>query len=76
MSIPEEILHTAICQAVNILNLAPELAAHESGRDVRAILRKALVDYADAFMDQPVTESERGIVAAKHRKSVRQRNKT
>lgn len=34
-------------------------------------LRQALVDFADAYMDDPVTESERAAVAAKHQRKPR-----
>lgn len=44
----EEILHVAVCQAVAILNSAPELATLADGRRVRDILRVALAGYADA----------------------------
>ena len=43
----EQSLHTAMCQAVAILNTAPEVARLEEGRQVREILRQALADYAD-----------------------------
>lgn len=61
-------LHAAVCQAVAILNTSPEIARIAAGRDVREILRHALVEYADNFMDQPVTDHERESIARKHRK--------
>jgi hypothetical protein len=48
----EQILHAAVCQAVGVLNTAPELAMIAEGRQISDILRKALVDYADAVMDE------------------------
>jgi len=40
-------MHTALCQAVSILNVSPEMARLEDGRKVSNILRQALVDFAD-----------------------------
>lgn len=60
-------MHTAVCQAVALLNVAPEVVRCKEGREARDILRQALADYADAFMDQPVTSAERESVARKHR---------
>lgn len=65
----ETALHTAVCQAVALLNAAPEVARLTEGRQVRDILRQALVDYAGAYMDEPTTEKEREAIAKKHRKS-------
>jgi hypothetical protein len=62
-----EALHAAVCQAVALLNVAPEVVKCAEGRQVRDLLRRALVDWADAYMDQPVTECERDAVASKHR---------
>ena len=42
----EMALHTAVCNAVAILNSAPEVATHAEGREVRDILRQALECYA------------------------------
>jgi hypothetical protein len=58
MSPTEEILHVAVCQAVAILNVAPEVAATEDGRRVRTILREALHNYANAVMDEPAKPGE------------------
>jgi len=62
---PVKKLHEAVCQAVALLNRAPELARSTEGREAHNLLRQALVDFADAYMDEPVTESERAAVAAK-----------
>ena len=62
-------LHMAVCQAVALLNAAPEVARCAEGREARDILRKALIDYADAYMDQPATERELATVASKHRRT-------
>jgi ribosomal protein L22 len=64
-----EALHVAVCQAVALLNRAPEVARCAEGREARDLLRQALVDYADAYMDQPVTEHERAAVARKHQRT-------
>lgn len=64
----ESNLHAAICQAVALLNVAPEVARCKEGREARDVLRQALIDYADAYMDQPVTEAERAAVARKHQR--------
>lgn len=61
-------LHTAVCQAVEVLNRSPEIVRCAEGREVRDLLRQALADYADAYMDDPVTDAERTRVASKHRK--------
>ena len=66
-----EALHAAVCQAVALLNRAPEVARCAEGREARDLLRQALVDYADAYMDEPVTERERSAVAAKHQRKPR-----
>lgn len=62
-----EKLHAAVCQAVALLNRAPELARCAEGREAHSMLRQALVDYADAYMDEPAPENERATVARKHR---------
>lgn len=64
-------LHAAVCQAVALLNRAPELARSTEGREAHTILRQALADYADAYMDQPAPEAERAAVACKHRNEPR-----
>lgn len=65
---PAEIdLHAAICQAVALLNVTPEIARSEKGRQAHNILREALGKYADYYMDQPATEGERESIARKHR---------
>ena len=66
-----EALHVAVCQAVTLLNRAPEVARCAEGREARDLLRQALVDYADAYMEQPATEQERAAVAAKHQQPSR-----
>ena len=66
-----EALHVAVCQAVALLNRAPEVARCTEGREARDLLRQALVNYADAYMDAPVTERERAAVAAKHQRKPR-----
>lgn len=63
-----EALHAAVCQAVALLNRAPEVARCAEGRDARDLLRQALANYADAYMDEPVTESERAAIARKHQR--------
>lgn len=68
---PVKKLHEAVCQAVALLNLAPELARSTEGREAHNLLRQALVDVADAYMDAPVSESERAAVAAKHQRPLR-----
>lgn len=68
---PVKKLHEAVCQAVALLNRAPELARSTEGREAHTLLRQALVDVADAYMDAPVTESERAAVAAKHQRKPR-----
>lgn len=62
----EDNLHTAMCQAVALLNVTPEIARSETGRRAHDILREALVKHADEYMNQPVTENERAAVASKH----------
>lgn len=66
-----EALHAAVCQAVALLNRAPEVARCAEGREARDLLRQALVAYADAYMDEPATERERASVAAKHQRKPR-----
>jgi hypothetical protein len=41
----EEGLHVAICQAVTLLNMSPEVARCASGREANNILRQALANY-------------------------------
>lgn len=64
-----EKLHAAVCQAVALLNRAPEVARCAEGREAHTLLRQALADYADAYMDEPAPEHERAAVAQKHRNS-------
>jgi hypothetical protein len=63
-----EELHMAVCNAVHIMNMSPDIAQSSDGRKARDILRQALIDYADAFMAAPVTDHEREAIARKHRK--------
>lgn len=51
-------LHAAVCHAVAILNRSPEVVLIAEVREVRDTLQQALIDYADAFMDQPTSEGE------------------
>jgi hypothetical protein len=66
---PENVLHVAVCQAVGLMNGALVFAQSEEGQQVRNILRTALTEYADAYMDQPVTESERAAMIRGHANS-------
>lgn len=68
MSALELKLHAAICRAVEILNIAPEVARISEGRQVRDVLRQALAEYADDFMNQPAEEGERSKVAEGHQR--------
>lgn len=68
---PVKKLHEAVCQAVALLNRAPELARSNEGREAHTLLRQALVDVADAYMNAPVSEHERAAVAAKHQRKPR-----
>ena len=69
MSKITEDLHAAVCQAVALLNIAPEVARCAEGRQARDILRQALATYADAYMDEPVTPEEFKAIARKHRRA-------
>jgi len=42
----EDMLHTAICQAVGLMNRTPE----QFGSEANTILRQALADYAEAVL--------------------------
>jgi len=64
-----EALHATVCQAVTLLNSAPEVARCAEGREARDILRQALANYADAYMDQPVSEGELSRISSKHRRA-------
>lgn len=66
---PEEILHIAVCNAVTRMNMSVDCARSNELREVRDWLRQALIDYADAYMNQPATDRERETVANKHRRS-------
>ncbi|MBK9363020.1 MAG: hypothetical protein IPM99_18900 [Rubrivivax sp.] len=68
---PTQELHAAVCNAVAMLNCCPEAARLTDVRRAHDTLRQALVDFADAYMDEPVTESERAAVAAKHQRKPR-----
>lgn len=63
---PEEVLHVALCQAVQIANSSVELICCEAGVEVRRILRQALIDYADAYMNQPTNEAEQAAMRRGH----------
>lgn len=67
MTTQHKTLHAAVCQAVDLLNRSPEVASCAEGRKAHTILRQALVDYADAHMDQQASDSEREAVARRHR---------
>lgn len=67
---PEAVLHVAVCQAVGLMNGALVFAQSEEGQQVRNILREALTEYANAYMDQPVTEAERAAMILGHANSV------
>lgn len=64
-----ERLHAAVCQAVALLNCAPEVARCAQGQEAHTLLRQALVDYANAYMEQPAPDHQRAKIARKHRKS-------
>ena len=66
-----EALHAAVCQAVALLNRAPDVVRCTEGREARNLLRQALADYADAYMNEPAPERERAAVAAKHQRKPR-----
>ena len=67
-----ESLYVAVCQAVTLLNCAPEVARCAEGREARDLLRQALVEYANTYyMDEPAPEHERAAVAAKHQRPPR-----
>jgi hypothetical protein len=51
----DEALHAAVCQAVALLNRSPEVVRIAEGREAHQILRLALADYADGYMNAPVT---------------------
>ena len=63
-----EALHAAVCQAVALLNRAPELARCAEGLEAHTLLRQALADYADAYMNEQAPEPQRAAIARKHRK--------
>lgn len=69
MHLASEKLHAAVCQAVALLNRAPEVARCAEGREAHTLLRQALADYADAYMSEPAPEHQRAAVARKHRKA-------
>lgn len=48
-----EALHTAMCQAVALLNVCPDIAMLNERRAAHAILRQTLIDYADAMQEKP-----------------------
>lgn len=50
--------HEAVSKAVELLNLSPELAPNPNARQVRNILRTALVDYADALLVELAKETK------------------
>lgn len=66
-----EALHAAVCQAVALLNCSPEVVRIAEGREAHQILRMALADYADGYMNAPVTPRELEAVAAKHKRKPR-----
>ena len=53
---PIKKLHEAVCQAVELLNRAPEVSRCAEWREAHNLLRQALVDVADAYMDAPMSE--------------------
>jgi len=64
----EERLHAAICSAVEILNTAPSVIATREGRQIRDLLRQALADHADEFMDKQTWERERAFIMKRRRR--------
>lgn len=66
-----EALHASVCQAVALLNRAPEVARCAEAREAHTLLREALVAYADAYMNEPAPESERAAVSKKHQRKPR-----
>lgn len=62
-----ERLHAAVCEAVSVMSTSPDIARSADGRKARDILRQALIDYADAFMNETPTDEERELVARHHR---------
>lgn len=43
-----ENLHSAVCQAVTLMNVSPEVMNGKESREAWYILRQALIDYADS----------------------------
>lgn len=67
MSSANDILHVAICRAVGLLNVAPEIAGHSAGREVRNILRQALNAYPDVKRTAEPTVELRAVYEAARR---------
>lgn len=44
---PTDALHAAVCQAVALMNVSPEIARSADGREAHTVLRQALVEFAD-----------------------------
>lgn len=53
MTEAEDKLHAAICHAVSIMNNSFDIARSTEGREAKDILRRALLDYADALSAAP-----------------------
>ncbi len=52
----ETYLHEAICTAVELLYLAPEIHRCKEGRQAYDVLRQTLITYADDCMRGPVDD--------------------
>ncbi len=68
-------MKVSICQAVALLYASEEVSVCPKGREARDILRKALSDYADYYMDQAVDDKDRAKVAIKHQRSASTKRK-
>ena len=55
---PTQDLHAAVCNAVALLNCCPDAARLADVKRAHDTLRQALVDFADAYIDETPTDRE------------------
>lgn len=61
----EKLMHIAVCQAVALMNCSTTVPVCQYSRQAHEILRKSLADYADAYMNQPVSD-EQNLIRTAH----------
>ena len=61
-------LHKAVCNAVEILNVSPEVVVLPNGREIYNILRNSLAVFAEEYMNETPKTTEIKTINRKYNK--------